>query len=271
MPVVAGQFYPSSREDLLKVIENSFLHPLGPGEKPPFDGDTPYGIITPHAGFLYSGPIAAHSYHAISSARGFDRIIIVGPNHRGLGDDVSVPSSAWWMTPLGEVEIDIEAAAELSALSFINQNDLSHREEHSIEVQLPFLQYLYGNDVKLLPISMLRQDKETAVELGEAIVRIKGKNIIVASSDLTHYEPHHAASLKDNRLIKYIENLEVDQYYRVLRDEMISACGYGPIAAIMTACRIMGAKGGKLLKYATSGETGEKKDSVVGYASISFT
>ena len=97
------------------------------------------------------------------------------------------------MTPLGNVEIDIKAAAEFSALSFINQNELSHGEEHSIEVQLPFLQYLYGNDVRLLPISMVRQDKETAVELGETIVRIKGKNIIVASSDLTHCEPHHAS------------------------------------------------------------------------------
>ncbi len=164
-----------------------------------------------------------------------------------------------------------QRAAELSALPFINQNDLSHREEHSIEVQLPFLQYLYDKEVKLLPISMPRQDKETAVELSEAIVRIKGRSIIIASSDLTHYEPHHAANLKDNKLIKYIENLEIDQYYRTLRDELISACGYGPIAAIMTGCKIMGAKGGKLLKYGTSGDTGENKDSVVGYASISFT
>lgn len=118
---------------------------------------------------------------------------------------------------------------------------------------------------------MLRQDKETVLELGEAIARIKGKNTIIVSSDLTHYQPHHVASLKDNELIKYIESLDVDQYYRVLRNETISARGYGPIAAIMTECKIMGAKGGRRLKYATSGDTGENKDSVVGYAPILFT
>lgn len=270
-PSVAGQFYPSSREDLLKIIESSFLHTLGPGKKPPRYGNAPLGIVTPHAGLMYSGPIAAHSYYAISSMREFDRIILIGPNHYGIGEEVAVPWTGRWVTPLGDVEIDTEAAAEISKLPFIKQSDLSHRDEHSIEVQLPFLQYLYGDEIKLLPISMLRQDKATSLKLAQAIIRMKGKNILISSSDLTHYEPYQSAKLKDSKLIKSIEKLDVDQYYEIMRGDMITACGYGPIAAVMTACRMLGATKGNLLKYATSGDTGGNKDSVVGYASISFT
>lgn len=272
-PAVAGQFYPANPDLLRKIISESFLHSIGP-QRLPSVGESPIiGAVCPHAGYVFSGPVAAHSYLALSGLKRHDLIIIVGPNHYGIGSGVAVPSARSWQTPLGEVQIAKEVADELVEISgIIDIDDLSHLQEHSIEVQVPFLQFISSKPFKILPVSMLLQDQKTGEEVGRAVAEIAKKTnaMIIASSDFTHYEPHEVASKKDSQLIRVIENLDIDEFYNTLRKLDLTACGYGPIAAIMIASKILGAKKGKLLKYATSGDTGGSRASVVGYASIIF-
>ena len=273
-PAVAGQFYPASPSVLRKTIEECFLHEIGPRKLPPAEGSKMIGLVCPHAGYTYSGPVAAHSYLALSAMASCNLIIIIGPNHYGMGSGVAVPSVKKWQTPLGEVPIAKNAAEDLVETSgIIDIDDLSHIQEHSIEVQIPFLQFIFNKPFKILPVSMLLQDKKTAIEVGEAVAEIamKWKSFVIASSDLTHYEPHDIASKKDRELIKAIESLDVDAHYEILRKLNLTACGYGPIASVMTASKILGAKNGKLLQYATSGDTGGSRDAVVGYAAIGFS
>ena len=273
-PAVAGQFYPADPTVLRKTIEECFLHEIGPKKLLPVEGSKMIGLVCPHAGYMYSGPVAAHSYLALSATTSYDLIIIIGPNHYGKGSGVAVPAAKTWQTPLGEVPMAKDALEDLVETSgIIDIDDISHVQEHSIEVQVPFLQYIFNRPFKILPVSMLLQDKKTAIDVGEAVAQIamKWKAFIIASSDLTHYEPHDVASKKDKQLVKVIESLDVDAYYETLRKLNLTACGYGPIAAVMTASKILGAKNGKLLQYATSGDTGGSKNSVVGYAAMSFS
>jgi AmmeMemoRadiSam system protein B len=273
-PAVAGQFYPANPSVLRKTIEECFLHEIGPKKLPPAEGSKIIGLICPHAGYMYSGPVAAHSYLALSAIASYDVIIIIGPNHYGIGSGIAVPVAKAWQTPLGEVPIAKDAAEELVETSgMVDIDDLSHIQEHSIEVQVPFLQYIFNRPFKILPVSMLLQDKKSAIEVGEAVagIAMRWKAFIIASSDLTHYEPHDVASKKDKQLVEAIENLDVDAHYETLRKLSLTACGYGPIAVVMTASKILGAKNGKLLQYGTSGDTGGSRDAVVGYAAISFS
>ncbi len=272
-PAVAGQFYPSHPETLRKTISECFLHSIGPQKLPPAEKSKILGLVCPHAGYIYSGPVAAHSYLALSGLNP-ELIIIIGPNHYGIGSGVAVPAAKSWLTPLGEVPIARDAAKELvEASGIIDIDDISHMQEHSIEVQVPFLQFIFSKPFRILPVSMLLQDQKTAEEVGQAIAKIvpKWNAFVMASSDLTHYEPHEVASKKDNQLIEVIQNLDIDAHYETLRKLDLSACGYGPIAAVMRASKMLGTSKGKLLQYATSGDAGGSRDSVVGYASISFS
>ena len=272
-PAVAGQFYPSHPETLRRTISQCFLHSIGPRRLPPAEKSKILGLVCPHAGFMYSGPVAAHGYLALSGLDP-DLVIVVGPNHYGIGSGVAVPAAKSWLTPLGEVPIARDAAKELiEASGIIHIDDTSHMQEHSVEVQVPFLQFIFSRSLRILPVSMLLQDQKTAEEVGEAISKIapKWNAFVMASSDLTHYEPHEVASKKDNQLIKVIQDFDLDTYYEMLRKLDLTACGYGPIAAVMKASEMLGAREGKLLQYATSGDTGGSRDSVVGYASISFS
>ena len=273
-PAFAGQFYPASPSVLRKMIEECFLHEIGPGKLPPGEGSKIIGLVCPHAGYKYSGPVAAHSFLALSSITSYDLIIIIGPNHYGIGSGVAVPAAKKWQTPLGEVAIAKDVAEDLVETSgIIDIDDISHIQEHSIEVQVPFLQFILNKPFKILPVSMLLQDKRTAIEVGEAVAAIsmKRRTFVIASSDLTHYEPHDIASKKDRQLVEAIGNLDVDAHYETLRKLDLTACGYGPIAAVITASKILGAKNGKLLQYATSGDTGGSREAVVGYAAMSFS
>ena len=273
-PAVAGQFYPANPRVLRKTIEACFLHDIGPKKLPPVEGSKIIGLVCPHAGYIYSGPVAAHSYLALSAIASYNLIIIIGPNHYGIGSGVAVPAAKIWQTPLGEVPIAKDVAEDLVETSgIIDIDDISHIQEHSIEVQVPFLQFIFSKPFKILPVSMLLQDKKTAIEVGEAVadISMKWRSFIIASSDLTHYEPHDIASKKDRQLVEAIENLDVDAHYETLRKLDLTACGYGPIAAVMTASKILGATNGKLLQYATSGDTGGSRDAVVGYAAMSFS
>ncbi|HEU04673.1 hypothetical protein LCGC14_2128100 [marine sediment metagenome] len=272
-PAVAGMFYPGEKNELKESIHQCFLHSFGPGKLPPTEEKKKiYGVICPHAGYIYSGPIACHSFYSISSESP-ELFIIIGPNHWGVGCNVAAMKDCSWETPLGQVEVDSDAASELSKISNIVDLDFfSHTKEHSLEVQVPMLQEVYSK-FKILPIILIDQEKNAAEEIGEAVATIsKQKNsMIIGSSDFTHYEPNEFAHDQDKALIEPILDLDVDQFYKVLYEKNVTACGYGAIASTMIACKKLGATKGELLKYATSGDVTGDTSSVVGYGSIIFT
>ena len=272
-PAVAGMFYPSEKNKLTKLIEDCFLHKFGPGKKPPKKLESKiFGVICPHAGFVYSGPIACNSLYSISSESP-ELFIIIGPNHWGIGRSVATMKDCEWQTPLGNVQVDSESAEEISQLSKTIEPDyFSHTREHSIEVLIPILQNIFSN-FKILPILLVNQSKEVAKDVGLAIAKIaRKKNVmIIGSSDFTHYEPNEFAHEQDMALIEPILEMDVDKFYDVLQKRKVSACGYGAIASTIIACKDLGAIKGELLKYATSGDVTGDMSSVVGYGSIVFT
>jgi len=272
-PAVAGMFYPGEKNELKQSIKESFLHKFGPGKIPPSQIKKKiYGIICPHAGYMYSGPIACQSFYAISADLP-ELFIIVGPNHWGVGCNVATMKNSKWQTPLGEVEIDSETAEEISKIADVIEVDsFSHSREHSLEVQIPIIQEMSTN-FKIVPIALIDQSKEVAFEVGTAMAEIakKKKVMIIGSSDFTHYEPNEFAHKQDLALIEPILRLDVDEFYQVLQERNVTACGYGAIASTMIACKKMGATKGELLKYATSGDITGDTSSVVGYGSIIFT
>lgn len=259
-PAVAGQFYPLRPEYLEKELDRCF-------EGLEIRERDVIGAVCPHAGYVYSGKVAAHVYAALPKA---DTYVILGPNHTGYGSALSV-SRDTWKTPFGSVEVDLELADRVLG-SIIDMDELGHKYEHSIEVQLPFLQYRFGGDFKILPICMGMQDEETAIEVGDIIGRLvsdNGKRVVfIASSDFTHYQPAKLAGEIDNEVIGPILNLDVSGMYNRLYRRNASVCGYGTIAAMLTASKIMGGHQATLLNYSNSGEISGDLNAVVGYAAI---
>ncbi|MFB5636149.1 MAG: MEMO1 family protein [Nitrosopumilus sp.] len=271
-PVVAGQFYPEKEEDLKNMIRYCIDHEYGPGNNPKTSNDKIYGIICPHAGYVYSGPTACHSYKAISSQNP-ELAIIIGPNHFGVGKDAATMIDSQWQTPLGMISIDSESAKQVAEISeFIEIDEYSHSQDHSLEVQIPMLQEMLSNEFQILPIILRAQDMKTAMDVGNAVYEIaKRKNaIIVASSDFTHYEENSFAHQQDKALIEPILEMNVERFYQVLYERRVTACGYGAMASAMIACKKMGATKGELLSYATSGDVSGDTESVVGYGAIKF-
>ena len=271
-PVVAGQFYPDKKEELKNMIKYCFDHKYGPRKQIKESSEQVYGVICPHAGYVYSGPTACHSYNAIS-LQNPELVIIIGPNHFGVGKNVATMFDANWKTPLGLVDVDSDSAQEIAEkCNVIDIDNYSHSQDHSLEVQIPMLQSLLSNEFKILPIILLSQDLETARDVGNAMSEIAKKkdSIIVASSDFTHYEENSFAHLQDKALIEPILDMDVEQFYQVLREKRVTACGFGAIASTIIACKNLGATKGVLLSYATSGDVSGNTDSVVGYGAIKF-
>jgi len=272
-PAVSGTFYPDDEKELKSLIRDCFMHSIGPGKIPPTDSEQKiYGVICPHAGFVYSGPVACHSFYSISSSTS-EMAIVTGPNHYGIGQNIASMIDASWKTPLGLMEVDSESALELrDGLDILELDSFSHSKEHSIEVQIPMLQETFSHEMKILPVSLINQEQKTAVKVGSAIAKIAQKKdaLLIGSSDFTHYEENEFAHRQDLALIDPILNLDVDEFYKILYERRVTACGFGAIASTMTACKELGATEGKLLKYATSGDVSGDKSSVVGYASIIF-
>lgn len=274
-PAVSGSFYPADREDLASMLNRCYVHPLGPGRPPPAPpgNEKIVAVVAPHAAYEYSGPVAAHSYLHVSTLRDPDLIVVLAPNHYGLGSGISTFKEGEWETPLGRMRVDEASASELVRDSgIVSYDPEAHRMEHSLEVQLPFLQQIYGDAVPFLPVSLLFQDIETAKTLGSSLsALVKGKKaVLVASSDLTHYEPRPQAMEKDSALLGAMEKLSVDEFYSTLDTLQVTACGYGAIATVMEASRSIGFKRGELLKYATSGDTTGDNNQVVGYGALRF-
>lgn len=268
-PAVAGQFYPSSADKLREQIEACFLHPLGPGKLPERGNQerTIVGAVVPHAGYMYSGYEAAHVYFALAKEKKPEAVILLGPNHTGYGSAIAVSQESW-RTPLGEVSVDRKISEQLfKTCELIDVDELAHKYEHSIEVQLPFLQYIYG-DFRFVPIALGIQDLETAQQIAKCIAKLSCNVAILASSDFTHYESREEAERKDKKAIAHILTLDEARFMQAVYELDASICGYGAIATCIVASRELGAKRGELLKYASSGEITGDSSSVVAYAGI---
>ncbi len=272
-PAVAGTFYPDQKERLVREIRRCFLSDFGPRKEPPTSSpEKIFGAISPHAGYMYSGPVAAQSFYAISG-QSFDLAVIVGPNHWGIGENVAVSGDGVWQTPLGSMEVDPEAAEAAGQSEGISVDSFSHSRDHSLEVQVPMLQYVFQDRIKILPIILNRQDIDTAREVGEKVAEIARHKdaMIIGSSDFTHYESNDFAHSQDRALLEPVRRLDVEGLYSVLEEKSVSACGYGAIASTMVACRRLGATRGDVIRYATSGDIVGDKSSVVGYGSVVFS
>ena len=260
-PVVAGQFYPASPSQLKEVIRGMVDEEAKKEEV--------IGLISPHAGYIYSGPVAGAT---ISRIKFKDTFIIMGPNHTGIGKPLSIMTEGVWKTPLGEVEIDSELAKQILATSSYLEEDYgAHQHEHSIEVQIPFLQY-FKTDFRLVPILLSYSTgatyKEIGKELAKAIKDLNKEVVIIASSDMTHYEPQESAQWKDAQAIEAILELNEDELLKRVDELRISMCGYAPAASLISAAKELGAKRAELVRYQTSGDTTGDYSSVVGYAGI---
>jgi AmmeMemoRadiSam system protein B len=229
-------------------------------------------VLAPHAGYEYSGPVAAHSYLHVSTLPDPDLLVVVAPNHYGVGSGVATYREGYWETPLGRMRVDSEASKALVEAGVASFDHDAHRLEHSLEVQLPFLQRVYGDSVPLLPISLLFQDPETSEAVAGALVKIlRGRRaVLVASSDLTHYEPADVARSKDIPLLENVTRMDANGFYSTLERLQVTACGYGAIATVMHTASSLGLRHGELLKYATSGDTTGDNLQVVGYAAARF-
>ncbi len=260
-PVVAGQFYPASSSELKSMIEGLVDEKMKKEEV--------IGLVSPHAGYIYSGSVAGAT---IARIKFKDTFVIIGPNHTGGGKPLSIMTDGVWETPLGEVEIDSELAKQILALSgHLQQDHIAHLYEHSVEVQIPFLQY-YKKDVKIVPIVLAYSTGAIYKEIGRAIASaIKDLNrgvVIIASSDMTHYEPQESARRKDTQAIEAILELNEDELLRRVDELDISMCGYAPVVSLIAAARELGATGAELVKYQTSGDVSGDYSAVVGYAGI---
>ena len=274
-PAVAGQFYPGTREGLLKELEECFTAGFGPGELPKVDEGGPrriVGLVSPHAGYMYSGGAAARGFFALAKDGRPDLFIIIGPSHR-VDTRVALDPSGGWRTPLGVARVDGDFLRALAgATDVVRFEEHAHLYEHSLEVQVPFLQFIYGEDVRIAPICMGDQSLETARALGEALARVvreSGRDaVVIASTDFTHYEPRRSAETKDRRAIEAILALDPEGLYRVRRELNLTMCGPGPTAAMLYCARELGASEAELLSYYTSGDVIGDFMEVVGYASI---
>jgi len=275
-PAVAGIFYEGNPDSLKKQIEWCFKHKLGPGKIPKMGNKREIkGIMAPHAGYLYSGPIAAHSYFKIVEDGFPETFIILCPNHTGLGSGISTMIEGEWETPLGNIEIDTTFAKELiKDAGIIDSDASSHVQEHSCEVHLPFLQYFSDQDFKIVPVSMWIQDLETSYEIGKSIQKtaeaLEKDVVVIASSDMTHYKPQNIANQNDMQVLDAIEAMDEKLMMKRVMDLNVTMCGYGPVASTIIASKELGAQNAEILKYATSGDLTGDLSAVVGYASAVF-
>lgn len=260
-PIVAGQFYPGSPVGLKRMIEGMIESKAGKVEV--------IGLVSPHAGYVYSGFVAGA---VISRIKFKDTFVILGPNHTGAGKAFSIMTKGAWRTPLGDVEIDAELGRRIMAdSSYLEEDSAAHQHEHSLEVQVPFLQF-FKPDVKIVPIVLAHADGAVYKKIGRDIAGVikesKRGVVILASSDMTHYEPHESAKKKDSKAIEAILALDEDELLKRVDELDISMCGYAPVVSLISAAKGLGAREAELVKYQTSGDTSGDYSAVVGYAGI---
>ncbi|MEF8784218.1 MAG: AmmeMemoRadiSam system protein B [Haloarculaceae archaeon] len=272
-PAVAGQFYAGDESGLHEQIENCFRHEYGPGRLEGLGGRKVTAVVSPHAGYPYSGPVAAHGYGVLASGPTPGSVVVLGPNHQGVGPDVAVSPHNHWRTPLGTAPVDGKlASAVVEESPVATFDERTHAGEHSLEVQIPFLQYCL-EDVSVVPICLTRPGQDRARQFGSdlaAVIDRCGRDVaVVASTDLTHYEGHEAAVAADEPVTEAIRRLDTDAVSEAVRGGH-TMCGPWATVATLTAAKHLGVAGGDLLQYATSGETAGRRDRVVGYCSAVF-
>jgi MEMO1 family protein len=263
LPAVAGRFYPSDPETLREEVSsyvaqsssNELVHALG--------------CVVPHAGYMYSGHVAGAVFARLEIPT---RCILMCPNHTGMGQPLAIMSDGDWETPLGGVSIDTSLATALKqCFPLLHEDSAAHRAEHAAEVELPFLQ-LRQPQLKFVPIAVGTGQFDTLEKLGHAVADViaglKEPVLIVASSDMNHYESDTITRVKDHKAIERILTLDARGLYDVVTELDISMCGYGPTVAMLTAARQMGATSAELVKYGTSGDISGDRAMVVGYAGV---
>ncbi len=283
-PAVAGSFYPAD-DELILMLEKFFSDLGEEGSERRITAG-----VAPHAGYIFSGYTASRTYKAIFEDGLPETFVILGPNHTGLGSPIAVYPEGEWLTPLGSIEVDAEMAKAIAKLSGIaDLDELAHKYEHSIEVQVPFIQYLTelaGKDVKIVPITLGIQDEDVSRALGKAIFEASEKLgrdvVVIASTDFMHYGPAygyvpfraradelpHRIKEWDFRLIRRILDFDVDGLFRELREMRHTMCGPGAVGTAIVYSRLAGAVEAELLHYTTSYEVSRSTEAVVGYASI---
>ena len=267
-PAVAGTFYPSDARELARQIDG-FTNAATPAPAAASAKIAARGCVVPHAGYMYSGHVAGAVYAAIEIPA---RCILLGPRHFPRGEAMAILTEGSFATPLGEAQIDSELARKLAyECPRLREDAVAHEREHSLEVQIPFLQRLTG-DFRFVPV-VLATDRYPAIEeLGHAIARVvaaqKEPVLVIASSDMNHYESDAITRAKDERAIARILALDPQGLYDTVRREQISMCGYAATVAMLVAVRELGASEALLVRYATSGDINGDRERVVGYAGI---
>ncbi len=272
-PAVAGRFYPGRAEELLRDIRTYTSLSETAADTPETGRLSALGCVVPHAGYIYSGSVAGAVYSRLEIP---ESLVILCPNHTGRGHPLAVMANTTWQTPLGEVAADAELGVRLlHRFPALQEDSAAHRAEHAIEVQLPFLQARQPN-LKIVPIAVGTSDFGALRGLGEALAEViaereeagGGKVLIVASSDMNHYESDAITRVKDRKAIARVLALDARGLWQVVMNEDISMCGFGPAIVMLTAAKLLGATSATLVKYATSGEVSGDYESVVGYAGI---
>jgi AmmeMemoRadiSam system protein B len=275
-PAVAGRFYPGRAGELLREVReftSTSNTPVATGRI------AAIGCVAPHAGYIYSGGVAGAVYSRLEIP---ERCVILCPNHTGKGRPLAIMANTTWQTPLGELAADADMGARLlRRLPALQEDSAAHRAEHAIEVQLPFLQALRP-ELKIVPIAIGTSNFDVLRGLGEGLADViadrheedrhpedqKEKTLIIASSDMNHYESDAITRVKDHKAIARVLAMDARGLWEVVMNEDISMCGFGPTIVMLTAAKILGATSATLVKYATSGDVSGDYESVVGYAGI---
>ena len=275
-PAVAGRFYPGRAGELLREVReftSTSNTPVATGRI------AAIGCVAPHAGYIYSGGVAGAVYSRLEIP---ERCVILCPNHTGKGRPLAIMANTTWQTPLGELAADADMGARLlRRFPALQEDSAAHRAEHAIEVQLPFLQALRP-DLKIVPIAIGTSNFDVLRGLGEGLADViadrheedrhpedqKEKTLIIASSDMNHYESDAITRVKDHKAIARVLAMDARGLWEVVMNEDISMCGFGPTIVMLTAAKILGATSATLVKYATSGDVSGDYESVVGYAGI---
>ncbi|GJL79492.1 MAG: MEMO1 family protein [Nitrospinaceae bacterium] len=260
-PAVAGQFYPADSDGLKDEIKK---HTVEGSDK-----IRVIGIVSPHAGFMYCGDAAGAVYSRIEIP---ETVVLIGPNHTGRGQPVSVMTEGTWSMPFGDLQVDRELAESIcDASSRVHADSSAHQFEHSLETQLPFLQY-FRKQFKIVPICLKPISFKDCEEVSRAILMASRKTgrqvLMVASSDMTHYESHESASQKDKQAIERIVDRDAQGLYHTVEKNHITMCGVNPVTVMLLYANEMGASRSELIKYMTSGDVTGDFDQVVGYAGM---
>jgi AmmeMemoRadiSam system protein B len=260
-PAVAGQFYYGTASRLKSQVQQYIVEGVAK--------EKVMGLISPHAGLMYSGHVAGAVYSSIQFPKTF---ILIGPNHTGLGANVSMMASGQWEIPTGTFSIDEDLSKRiLQRVSYVSEDVQAHIFEHSLEVQLPFISY-FSDSVKIVPITVMGASLQECEKIGEGIagaIKEVGYDVVIAaSSDMSHYEPDDVARRLDSLAINEVLNINPEGLYNIVHKERISMCGFLPATIMLYAANALGAKEARLVKYATSGDVSGDYEQVVGYAGI---